>query len=191
LTVVANPRLLTLNKRALFVRTETMSFSVTPQISGRLGPDAEPDAHRAVRPRWIESDHACARGRRRDAVVSGFTRDREIKEKKAGRASAVGGSRSTVVTPPARGDGDSARSAMPNADRFGANVFRSCAMGPYRPGRPVLSAVSWMGCSITRDAARIGRATLGDFADHMTTVFTDVRLKRFLEMRGADADRRR
>jgi glutamate--cysteine ligase len=30
-------------------------------------------------------------------------------------------------------------------------------------------------------------ATLGDFADHMTTVFTDVRLKRFLEMRGADA----
>jgi glutamate--cysteine ligase len=32
-------------------------------------------------------------------------------------------------------------------------------------------------------------ATLGDFADHMTTAFTDVRLKRFLEMRGADAGR--
>jgi len=31
--------------------------------------------------------------------------------------------------------------------------------------------------------------TIGDFADHMTTVFTDVRLKRFLEMRGADAGR--
>ncbi len=30
-------------------------------------------------------------------------------------------------------------------------------------------------------------ATVGDFADHMTTIFTDVRLKRFLEMRGADA----
>ena len=30
-------------------------------------------------------------------------------------------------------------------------------------------------------------ATVGDFADHLTTVFTDVRLKRFLEMRGADA----
>jgi glutamate--cysteine ligase len=30
-------------------------------------------------------------------------------------------------------------------------------------------------------------ATLGDFADHMTTAFTDVRLKRFLEMRGSDA----
>jgi glutamate--cysteine ligase len=32
-----------------------------------------------------------------------------------------------------------------------------------------------------------GIATIGDFADHMTTVFTDVRLKRFLEMRGSDA----
>jgi glutamate--cysteine ligase len=30
-------------------------------------------------------------------------------------------------------------------------------------------------------------ATLGDFADHVTTAFTDVRLKRFLEMRGSDA----
>jgi glutamate--cysteine ligase len=29
--------------------------------------------------------------------------------------------------------------------------------------------------------------TIGDFADHLTTIFTDVRLKRFLEMRGADA----
>ncbi|MBB2200344.1 glutamate--cysteine ligase [Gluconacetobacter tumulisoli] len=29
--------------------------------------------------------------------------------------------------------------------------------------------------------------TVGDFEDHMTTAFTDVRLKRFLEMRGADA----
>jgi glutamate--cysteine ligase len=32
-------------------------------------------------------------------------------------------------------------------------------------------------------------ATVGDFADHVTTAFTDVRLKRFLEMRGADAGR--
>ncbi len=32
-----------------------------------------------------------------------------------------------------------------------------------------------------------GPATVGDFADHMTTAFTDVRVKRFLEMRGADA----
>ena len=34
-----------------------------------------------------------------------------------------------------------------------------------------------------------GRATLGDFADHMTTAFTDVRVKQFLEMRGSDAGR--
>ncbi len=35
--------------------------------------------------------------------------------------------------------------------------------------------------------AAAGEATVGDFGDHMTTAFTDVRLKRFLEMRGADA----
>ncbi len=34
-----------------------------------------------------------------------------------------------------------------------------------------------------------GRATMGDFEDHMTTAFTDVRVKRFLEMRGSDAGR--
>jgi glutamate--cysteine ligase len=33
------------------------------------------------------------------------------------------------------------------------------------------------------------QATVGDFDDHMTTAFTDVRVKRFLEMRGADAGR--
>ena len=32
-----------------------------------------------------------------------------------------------------------------------------------------------------------GIATMGDATDHLTTVFTDVRLKRFIEMRGADA----
>ncbi|MCW2264427.1 glutamate--cysteine ligase [Gluconobacter cerinus] len=31
--------------------------------------------------------------------------------------------------------------------------------------------------------------TIGDFEDHLTTVFPDVRLKQFLEMRGADAGR--
>jgi glutamate--cysteine ligase len=35
--------------------------------------------------------------------------------------------------------------------------------------------------------APVGPATLGDFDDHMTTAFTEVRVKRFLEMRGADA----
>jgi glutamate--cysteine ligase len=35
--------------------------------------------------------------------------------------------------------------------------------------------------------AEAGPPTIGDFADHLTTAFPDVRLKRFLEMRGADA----
>ena len=48
------------------------------------------------------------------------------------------------------------------------------------------SATSWR-AALHRPGRR--RATVGDFADHMTTVFTDVRLKRFLEMRGADAGR--
>lgn len=39
------------------------------------------------------------------------------------------------------------------------------------------------------DIEGIGPATIGDFDDHMTTAFTDVRVKRFLEMRGADAGR--
>jgi glutamate--cysteine ligase len=37
------------------------------------------------------------------------------------------------------------------------------------------------------DRAGTAPATVGDFADHVTTAFTDVRLKQFLEMRGADA----
>ena len=39
------------------------------------------------------------------------------------------------------------------------------------------------------DVPGLGPATIGDFDDHMTTAFTDVRVKRFLEMRGADAGR--
>jgi glutamate--cysteine ligase len=47
---------------------------------------------------------------------------------------------------------------------------------------------SFRGFMAGRVAALEGlTATVGDFADHFTTVFTEVRLKRFLEMRGADA----
>jgi glutamate--cysteine ligase len=35
--------------------------------------------------------------------------------------------------------------------------------------------------------AATGPATLGDFADHLTTAFPEVRVKRYLDMRGADA----
>lgn len=37
-----------------------------------------------------------------------------------------------------------------------------------------------------RDALPDGVATMGDWANHLSTLFPDVRLKRFLEMRGAD-----
>ena len=61
----------------------------------------------------------------------------------------------------------------------------------YRDGNYVdvagsRSATSWHGRLPNLAGTQ---ATVGDFADHMTTVFTDVRLKQFLEMRGADAGR--
>ena len=31
------------------------------------------------------------------------------------------------------------------------------------------------------------RATISDWADHLTTIFPEVRLKRYIEMRGSDA----
>lgn len=37
-----------------------------------------------------------------------------------------------------------------------------------------------------KDEAHIGRPTMGDWVNHLGTLFPDVRLKRFLEMRGAD-----
>lgn len=37
-----------------------------------------------------------------------------------------------------------------------------------------------------KDAVPNGRPTMGDWANHLSTLFPDVRLKRFLEMRGAD-----
>src|SRR6185437_6601625 len=61
----------------------------------------------------------------------------------------------------------------------------------YRDGRYIDVAGSsfrdFMAGKLHNTAGTI--ATVGDFADHITTVFTDVRIKRFLEMRGADAGR--
>ncbi len=61
----------------------------------------------------------------------------------------------------------------------------------YRDGRYIDAAgASFRDFMQGRLSALPGEvATVGDFADHFTTVFTDVRLKRFLEMRGADAGR--
>jgi glutamate--cysteine ligase len=59
----------------------------------------------------------------------------------------------------------------------------------YRNGRYIDAAgASFRDFLRGRLAALPGeRATLDDWVDHLTTLFPDVRLKRFLEMRGADA----
>jgi type II secretory pathway component GspD/PulD (secretin) len=96
-TVVANPRVLTLNNEPSIVRTETMSFSVTPQISGdsivtlSLTPIVRS-------PAVVESDMLARVADGETLVVSGFTRDREIKEKKAVGINGGWFGRSTVVT---------------------------------------------------------------------------------------------
>ena len=96
-TVVAHPRMLALNNEPSIVRTETMSFSVTPQISGEsvLTLSLTPIVKS---PTVIESDMLARIVDGETLVVSGFTRDREIKEKKA---LGIGGGwfgRGTVVT---------------------------------------------------------------------------------------------
>jgi len=59
----------------------------------------------------------------------------------------------------------------------------------YRDGRYVdVAGASFRDFLAGKLAALPGaRPTLEDWADHLTTLFPDVRLKRFLEMRGADA----
>jgi len=96
-TIVANPRLLTLNNEPSIVRTATMSFSVVPQISGdsivtlSLTPIVSS-------PIVIESDMLARVADGETLVVSGFTRDRETREKKAVGISGGWFGRGTVVT---------------------------------------------------------------------------------------------
>ena len=96
-TIVASPRLLTLNNETSIVRTEAMSFSVTPQISGdsvltlSLTPIVKA-------PAVIESDMIARVADGETIVLSGFTRDRETKEKKALGISGGWFGRGTVVT---------------------------------------------------------------------------------------------
>jgi glutamate--cysteine ligase len=95
-------------------------------------------------------------------------------------------------------DTDNARSGIPAVffepgfgfERYAQWLVDSVPMYfVYRDGRYIdVAGASFRDFLDGRVAAAAGIApTLGDFADHMTTVFTDVRLKRFLEMRGADA----
>jgi type II secretory pathway component HofQ len=96
-TVVANPRLMTLNNEPSIVRTEAMSFSVTPQISGdsvltlSLTPIVKS-------PTLIESDMIARVIDGETLVISGFTRDRDVKERRAVGISGGWFGRGTVVT---------------------------------------------------------------------------------------------
>jgi glutamate--cysteine ligase len=94
-------------------------------------------------------------------------------------------------------DTDNARSGMPGAffaEGFGFDRYVEWLLDVpmyfvYRNGTYVdLAGRSFRDFMAGKLAATgAGTATVGDFADHMTTAFTDVRVKRFLEMRGADA----
>ena len=95
-------------------------------------------------------------------------------------------------------DTDPARAGIPAVmlepgfgfERYAAWVIDEVPMYfVYRDGRYIdVAGASFRAFMEGRVPALAGEtATVGDFADHLTTVFTDVRLKRFLEMRGADA----
>jgi glutamate--cysteine ligase len=97
-------------------------------------------------------------------------------------------------------DTDNQRSGIPKVmfeDGFGFERYASWLIEKvpmyfiYRDGGYVdVAGQSFAAYMAGRVPALAGvTATLGDFADHVTTAFTDVRLKRFLEMRGADAGR--
>ena len=96
-TMIANPRILTLNNEPSIVRTDAMSFSVTPQISGdsivtlSLTPIVKA-------PTAFEADMLARVADGETLVVSGFTRDREIKEKKAAGIDGGWFGRRTVVS---------------------------------------------------------------------------------------------
>ena len=95
-------------------------------------------------------------------------------------------------------DVDNRRSGMPRAffaQEFGFERYVEWVLDVpmyfvVREGRYVdLAGASFRDFVAGRLDPALGPATLGDFEDHMTTAFTDVRVKRFLEMRGSDAGR--
>jgi len=95
-------------------------------------------------------------------------------------------------------DTDNARAGIPAVmldpgfgfERYAAWMIDEVPMYfVYRDGRYIdVAGARFRDFMAGRIPALAGEvASMGDFADHLTTVFTDVRLKRFLEMRGADA----
>ena len=100
-TTVATPRLLTLNNEPAIIRTEALSLSVTAQIANDTSPASMTlSLTPAVRkPALAESDMVARVAEGETLVVSGFTRDRESRERRS--AGVTGGGwfgRSTVVT---------------------------------------------------------------------------------------------
>jgi type II secretory pathway component GspD/PulD (secretin) len=96
-TMIASPRLLALNNEPAIVRTDSLTVSVTPQISGdgivtlALSPIVKA-------PAVAESDMLARVADGETLVVWGFTRDRETRERK--NVGVTGGwfGRGTVVT---------------------------------------------------------------------------------------------
>lgn len=94
-------------------------------------------------------------------------------------------------------DVDNARSGIPRAvfeegfgfERYAAYLLDVPMYFVYRDGRYIdVSGRSFRDFMAGSLAGFEGQApTIGDFADHTTTVFPDVRLKRFIETRGADS----
>jgi type II secretory pathway component GspD/PulD (secretin) len=97
ITFLANPRLLALNNEPAIVRSDSLTVSVTPQISGdgvvtlALSPIVKA-------PAVAESDMVARVADGETLVVWGFMRDREVRERK--NVGLAGGwfGRSTVVT---------------------------------------------------------------------------------------------
>ena len=95
--VVAQPRLLALNNEPAIVRTDAVTFSVTPQIAGdavvtlSLSPIVKA-------PAGAESDMIVRVADGETLLVWGFTRDRETRERKTVGLSGGWFGRSTVVT---------------------------------------------------------------------------------------------
>jgi MSHA biogenesis protein MshL len=89
-TTVARPRLLTMNNEPSIIRTEAVSFSVTPQISSDsvLTLSLTPIVKSPIA---VESDMLARVMDGETLVVSGFTRDREVTQTEQKPAGVIGG----------------------------------------------------------------------------------------------------
>jgi type II secretory pathway component GspD/PulD (secretin) len=96
-TVVASPRLLTMNNEPAIVRTDTVTIAVTPQIAGDSAITLSVTPL-VTAPSVAESDMVARVGDGETLIISGFGRDRETRERKAGGNSGGWFGRSTVVT---------------------------------------------------------------------------------------------